>query len=129
MRTQRFTTLAAMLLAITMASTTALAQSGNNEGRRRSREGSARTSGAGNPNRGNRGDGAVSRSGARGESSRGTANSQQGRQSDNRSYNSGSSGSRTYDNNRGTTPRGNDRGNTGRQSTYDRADIRRHDNR
>jgi hypothetical protein len=105
MRLQRFTTPAALVLAITMAATTAFAQNGN-EGRRRSRDKANREAASDQSSNGSRGEVAVRRSAPRDDSAR-ASGAVAGRASDTRGYSTGASGM-PGNTNRGTSNRGTD---------------------
>lgn len=137
MRLQRLTTPATLALAITMAATTAFAQSGN-ESRRRSRDNSNRaTASAQQSNEersnGSRGEVAVRRSAPRSDSTRVTESSRRGA-SDNRGNGAGASGNPGNDNrgysNRGNASRSNDsRGYSNGGNSNRGYDNGRYDNR
>jgi hypothetical protein len=99
MKLQRLTAATALLLACTVATSTAWAQS-RGEGQRRNSAGSARTSESGGQARANQGarggrDVAVSRSQARPQSGRATANDGRSQATENRGYSGGQTSARS----------------------------------
>lgn len=99
MKLQRLTAATALLLACTVATSTAWAQS-RGEGQRRNGAGSARTSESGGQARANQGarggrDVAVSRSDARPQSGRAAVNEGRSRATENRGYSGGQTGGRS----------------------------------
>ena len=124
MKLTRLLTPAAVTLAITLATMPALAQSGGNEGQRRSRDRGARATESGDQNPKSGRDVAVRRSAPREESRGGDGTEARNRPTDNRASSSRQNDNRGYD-----ARRNDNRGNNARQNENRGYDARRNDNR